>query len=121
LYINSEQKKTEKRKNKIIFIYEVKDFEAGKVRNLLREVDIKKIASAFTQYEDIDRYCHIANFEEVKENEFNLNVPRYVDTSELEEKINVQETIDELIKLEKEKQELEVQVAKNLKELGFKV
>ena len=98
-----------------------KSYEEGKVRNILREEDIKKISSAFKKYEDIEGYCHIADFEELKENEFNLNVPRYVDISITEEEIDIQNTIDELKKLEKEKQEIEIQVNKNLKELGFKI
>ena len=60
-----------------------KIIEEGKVRNILREEDIEKIESAFTKYEDIEGYCHIADFEELKENEFNLNVPRYVDISRI--------------------------------------
>ena len=99
--------KPEKRKNKIIFIYAARDYEEGKVRNILREQDIKKIDSAFTKYEDIDGYCHIADFDELKENEFNLNVPRYVDISESEEEIDIQKTIEELKNLEKEKQQIE--------------
>ena len=63
-------------------------------------------------------FC-IANFDELQENEFNLNVPRYVDTSITEDEIDIQNTIDELKKLEKERQEIEVQVNQNLKELGF--
>jgi type I restriction enzyme M protein len=115
------RKKPEKRKNKIIFIYAAKDFEEGKVRNLLREEDINKIVSAFKKYEDVNEYCHIADFEELKENEFNLNVPRFVDISDTEDEVDIQNTIDELKKLEKEKQEIEIQVNKNLKELGFKI
>jgi type I restriction enzyme M protein len=68
----------------------------------------------------VEGYCHIAHFEELKENEFNLNVPRYVDISETEEEIDIQKTIDDLMKLEKEREEIEVQVSKNLQELGFK-
>src|SRR5207245_1576042 len=67
------------RKNKIIFIYAAKDYQEGKVRNKLRDSDLEKIVSAFKHYKDIDSYCHIADIEELKENEFNLNVPRYVD------------------------------------------
>ena len=102
-------------------IYAAKEYEEGKVRNKLREEDIKKIVSAFKKYEDIDGYCHIADFEELKENEFNLNVPRYVDISESEYEIDIQSTINELKKLEKEKQDIEIQVSRNLKELGFKI
>src|SRR5215211_1317140 len=67
------KKKSEKRKNKIILIYAAKDYEEGKVRNILRVEDINKISFAFKKYENIDGYCHIADFEELKENEFNLN------------------------------------------------
>ena len=98
--------KPENRKNKIIFIYAAKDYEEGKVRNKLRDSDIEKIVSAFKNYKDVDRYCHIAEFEELKENEFNLNVPRYVDISEPEEEIDIQATIDDLKKLENEKKKL---------------
>ncbi len=115
------KKKPEKRKNKIILIYAAREYEEGKVRNKLREEDIKKISSAFKKYEDIDGYCHIADFEELKENEFNLNVPRYVDISETEHEVDIQKTINELKKLEKEKHEIEIEVSKNLKELGFKI
>lgn len=109
------------RKNKIILIYATKDYEEGKDRNILRESDIEKIVSAFRNYKEVDRYCHIADLEELKENGFILNVPRYVDISEPEEEIDIQTTIDDLKKLEKEKKELEIQVNTNMKELGFKV
>jgi type I restriction enzyme M protein len=56
----------------------------------------------------------------LKENEFNLNVPRYVDISDLEEEIDIQTTIDELKKLEKEKEKIVVQVNDNLKDLRFR-
>ena len=113
--------KPAKRKNKIIFIYAARDYEEGKVRNKLREEDINKIVSAFKNYEDINKYCHIAEIDELKENEFNLNVPRYVDISEEDEKIDIQDTIDQLKKLEKERQEIEIEVNSNLKKLGFKI
>jgi type I restriction enzyme M protein len=113
--------KPENRKNKVIFIYAAKDYEEGKDRNKLRELDIEKIVSTFRNYKEVDRYCHISESEELRENEFNLNVPRYVDISEPEEEINIQTTIDDLKKLEKEKQEVENQVKLNLNELGFKV
>ena len=107
------------RRNKIIFIYAARDYEEGKVRNKLREEDIEKIASAFKKYEDIEKYCHIAEIEELKENEFNLNVPRYVDISEEDQEVNIQTSIDDLKNLEKERHEIEIQVNKYLKELGF--
>lgn len=102
-------------------IYAARDCEEGKVRNKLRDSDLQKIVSAFKNYKDIDRYCHIADFEELQENEFNLNVPRYVDISEVEEEVDIQDTIDNLKKLGKEQREIEIQLNANLKELGLKV
>ena len=113
------KKKPDKRKNKIIFIHAAKDYEEGKVRNLLREEDIKKIVSAFKKYEEIEMYCHVAEIDELKENDFNLNVPRYVDILEEEEDIDIQAAINDLKKLEKERQEIEIQVKADLEELGF--
>ncbi|MBI5378482.1 MAG: type I restriction-modification system subunit M [Thaumarchaeota archaeon] len=113
--------KPKNRKNKIIFIYGAKDYLEGKNRNKLRDEDITKIVSAFKNYKDIDRYCHIADFDELKENVFNLNVPRYVDISEPEEEIDIQDTINELKKLGKERDEIEARVRKDLQELQFKV
>ena len=93
----------------------------GKNRNKLRDSDIEKINKAFENFKDIDRYCHIADIDELKENEFNLNVPRYVDISEPEEEIDIQATIDELKKVDKEREKIESQVTADLRELGFKV
>ncbi len=113
--------KVEKRKNKILFIYAAKDYQEGKNRNKLRDEDTKKIVKAYRDFKDIDKYCHVADYNELKENEFNLNVPRYVDISEPEEEIDIQATIDELKKLDKERDEIELKVKQDLKELGFKV
>lgn len=112
--------KPQKRKNKILFIYAAKDYDANPKRNKLRLEDMKKIWSAFGNYKNIDRYCHVADLEEIEENEFNLNVPRYVDISEPEEEVDIQETINELSKLEKEREKIEAKVTADLKELGFK-
>lgn len=113
--------KPAKRKNKIILIYGANDYLEGKNRNKLRDSDIEKIVSAFEKFEDVDRYCHVAEFDELQENEFNLNVPRYVDISEPEEEIDIQKTVDALKKLESEKEGIEMKVKQDLKELGIKV
>ena len=113
--------KPKERKDKIIFIYGAKDYKEGKNRNTIRDEDIEKIVKAFDDFKDIDKYCHIADLEELKENEYNLNVPRYVDISEPEEEIDIQATINELKKLDKDRDELELKVKQDLKELGFKV
>ncbi len=111
--------KPKNRKNKILFIYAAKDFEEGKNRDKLRDSDIKKIINAFKEYKDIDKYCHIADLEEIKENEFNLNVPRYVDISVPEKIIDINATISEITKAKKDREKLEKQRLLNLKELEF--
>lgn len=113
--------KPENRKNKIILIYAASDYEEGKVRNKLRNSDIQKIVSAFIEYKDVDKYCHLADSKELQENGFNLNVPRYVDISESEEDIDIQSTIYNLKNLQKEEQSLEIELFAILKELGLNV
>lgn len=110
------------RKNKIIFIYGARDYKDGKNRNTLRGDDILKITNAFEKYKDEYGYCHVAEIEEVKEKEYNLNVPRYVDISKPEEKIDIQIAINEMEKIYAEHEILKQQVESDLKELnlGFK-
>lgn len=107
------------RRKKIIFVYAARDMKERFEINL--ENQIQKIVSAFRSYRDIDLYCHIAGIEDLQENAFNLNVPRYVDISEAEEEIDIQEVIDSLKSLDCERQELYNQVRLSLKELGFQV
>ena len=113
--------KPKERKGKILFVYAAKDYQEEKNRNILRVQDMEKIVSAVNDFKDVDRYCHVAEKDEIEENEYNFNVPRYVDISEPEEPIDIQKTIDEIKKLDKEREGLEKKVNADLKELGFKV
>ena len=113
--------KPAKRKNKIIFIHGAKDFAEGKNRNKLREKDIEKMISTFDKFEDIDKYCHVADIAELEENEFNLNVPRYVDISELEEQIDIQEVYNDLKNTYSEQDKLKKLVETDLKGLNIKL
>ena len=90
-------------------------FEYERVKGLTK-LRVKRPTSTF---KDIKKRCHVANIEEIRENEFNLNVPRYVNISDPEEIINIQETIDELKKIEKEKEKLNKKLEEDLKQLGI--
>jgi type I restriction enzyme M protein len=114
------RQKPQERRNRIIFIYAAKDFEERPNRNILRQSDIVKITAAFANFRDIDYYCHVADIDELRENEFNLNVPRYVDITEPEGEIDIQETIQDLKKLEQERGPIEREMQQNLKELGYR-
>ncbi|ACL69202.1 type I restriction-modification system subunit M [Halothermothrix orenii] len=111
--------KTVERKNKVIFIYAEEDYKEGSNQNYLREKDIEKILNAYKNFEDIERYCRVVDMEEIERNDYNLNVPRYVDTTEPEEPIDVQEVIDNLNKLEEERKEIEEEMNGYLRELGY--
>jgi type I restriction enzyme M protein len=69
------------RKNKIIFINGELDYEEGKNQNKLRDSDIEKILATFDSYEDVKRYAKVVSLDEIRENDYNLNIRRYADTS----------------------------------------
>jgi len=82
------KKKSKNRKNKIIFINGELEFEEGNNQNRLREQDIKKILSKFNNFEDTKRYSKVVSMDKIKENEYNLNIRRYADTSPPPEKFD---------------------------------
>ena len=118
LLILNKQKSAE-RKEKILFIDAERDYQEGKNQNILRNADIEKIVSAFDGYKDIEKYAHVAAADELKENDYNLNVRRYVDSSEEEEVIDVAQTWKELKELEKEQDEIHKKVEGYLLELKY--
>lgn len=69
------------RKNKVLFINSELEFEEGKNQNKLRPQDIEKIITTFNDYQDIKRYAKVVELSEIQENDFNLNIRRYADTS----------------------------------------
>ena len=73
--------KPKKHKNKVLFVNSELEFEEGKNQNVLREQDIEKIVATFDSWKDIKRYSRVVEFDEIKENDFNLNIRRYADTS----------------------------------------
>ena len=103
----------------VLFIDASKDFEQGKNQNKLREQDISKIVEAYKARTEIEKYSHIADIEEIKANEYNLNIPRYVDTFEEEGEIDIHEVMSEIKNLEAERAELDKQIEQYLKELGL--
>lgn len=88
----------------ILFIDASKDFKPGKNQNELDDKHIEKIVNAYVERKDIPKYAHVADMEEVAEkNKYNLNIPRYVDTSEEEEEIDIEAAKKEIAAIEIEK------------------
>jgi len=111
--------KPENRKNKVLVIDGEKDYMEGKNQNSLRNSDIEKIVNAYDQYQDIEKYARVVDVKEIEENEFNLNVTRYIDRSEVREVIDVKTVWQEIQKLEDERQEVNKKISNYLKELGY--
>ena len=85
----------------------------------MRDEDIKKIIDAYKAYENVDKYAYKASREEIRENEYNLNIPRYVDTFEEEELIDIDEVRANIASIEEELKVVQEQMDRYLKELGL--
>ena len=80
---------------------------------------IQKIREVYDNRQEVEKFSHLASLDEIKENDFNLNIPRYVDTFEEEEEIDIQAVMSAIKKLESERAELDKQIEVYLKELGI--
>ena len=69
----------------VYFIDASKEFDKGKNQNIMTDAHIEKILAAYKSREEIDKFAHLASYEEIVENDYNLNIPRYVDIFEEEE------------------------------------
>jgi type I restriction enzyme M protein len=86
----------------IFFIDASSDFEKGKNQNNLTDANVDKIIATYLKREDVDKYAHDASLDEIKENEYNLNIPRYVDTFEEEAPIDIDAVKAELADIDKQ-------------------
>jgi len=103
----------------ILFIDASKEYQEGKKQNKLRKQDIEKIVGAYNASEDISKYAHRAALDEIIDNDYNLNIPRYVDTFEEEEPVDIESVQKEIDTLENELTEVRKEISNYLKELGF--
>ena len=108
---------SENRKD-VLFIDASKEFTPGKAQNVMETGHIDRVLEAYKSRTDIDKYAHVASPEEIAENDFNLNIPRYVDTFEPEEEIDVAAVQNEIDRIEAELVEVRKKMRGYLKELG---
>ena len=92
-------------------------YQAGKNQNIMLDEHLDKIVSAVTAREEVEKFAHVASFDEIKENDFNLNIPRYVDTFEEEVEIDILAVQAEIITLESELTEVRKKMADLLKDI----
>ena len=102
-----------------VFIDASREFQSGKNQNQLSDDNIKKIIETYQARETVDKYAYLATPDEIAENDYNLNIPRYVDTFEEEEEIDLMAVRAEREKLKAELAELETKMDGYLKELGY--
>lgn len=105
----------------ILFIDASNEFEKGKNQNTLSVEQIDKIVKTYAERVDVDKYAHLATPKEIEENEYNLNIPRYVDTFEAEEEIDINEVNRLLAKDDEEIAALEKEISEQLALLGIKM
>ncbi len=103
----------------VYFIDASKYFEKGKNQNFLRDEDIERIMKAYNSKEEIEKFAHLATIDEIAENDFNLNIPRYVDTFEEEEEIDINAVMEEYKRLDEEEKKLKEELNVYLEELGL--
>lgn len=109
--------KKNKTDKSVMFIDASKEFEKGKNQNILREQDIEKIIKTYGLRKDVDKYAHLAGFDEIKENDFNLNIPRYVDTFEPEPEVDLLQVAKDFHKNNVEMRKSEHALAEMMKDL----
>ena len=103
-----------------MFIDASKGFEKQGKDNVLLLEHIEKIVDTYTERKELDKYSYRASLAEIKENDYNLNIPRYVDTFEEEEPVDIEAVAKELKALETEIQQTDSTIAAFCKELNIK-
>ena len=112
-------KKCREYDDNVVFIDASKGFEPGKNQNRLRDEDVNSIIDAYINRKEIEKYCHVASLEEIAENDYNLNIPRYVDIFEEEDVINLDEVKGNIKRIDKEIEKNDIELNVLLKELGI--
>ena len=115
------KQKPPERKGKVLFIDADQEgyFRQGKAKNHLDPEHIQEIAEAYHSFEEVERFAHIADLEEIEENDYNLNISRYVDKTEPVEIISVEEALAQLREAEQRRDEAVAKMNEHLKELRY--
>lgn len=111
--------KPQERKGKVLFIDASAEFVKDGNKNRLREEDIQKITATFDSFEDVEKFATVVDLKTIEENDYNLNISRYVDTTEAEEEIDIEAVIIDIKELKTKYNETEQKLNGYLKELGL--
>ena len=113
--------KPAERRGKVLFVDAAQEgyFRQGKAQNFLDREHIDKIVAAYRDFAEVERFAHVADLAEIEANDFNLNISRYVDTSEPIEVLSVEEALAQLREAERRRDEAVCKMDKLLAELGY--
>jgi type I restriction enzyme M protein len=129
--------KPEHLKEKVVFIDASREYKEGKNQNTLSDENIKKVIDAYTlgsgipipsdndengtevPAPSIDKFMRVVDMDEIRENDYNLNIARYIDTSEPEEIVDIEAVLKEIEELEAKERAIDEELNGYLKELGY--
>lgn len=112
-------KKCRRNPDNILFIDASQQFEKVKTQNILRSEHIQKIVDTYKARTNEDKFSYVASLEEIKANDYNLNIPRYVDTFEHEEAIDLNAIAEQLKALDQQSQQTDATIVAFCQELGI--
>ncbi|MCM3089303.1 type I restriction-modification system subunit M [Bhargavaea ginsengi] len=112
-------KKCRETDDNVLFIDASNEFEKAKAKNNLTDEHVDKIINTYFSRETIDKYSYVASLDEIRENDYNLNIPRYVDTFVEEEVIDLQAVSKKLKEIDAEIAEIDKELEKYFEELGI--
>ena len=111
--------KKHKSDDSVLFIDASREYQSGKNQNSLSADNIAKIVATYQARANVDKYAYVASLKDIQDNDYNLNIPRYVDTFEEEAEIDLMAVRAERVQLQSELAVLESQMAHYLEELGY--
>ena len=113
--------KPQERRGKVLFVDAAQEgyFRPGKAQNYVESEHIGKIVQAYRAFTDVDQFAHVADMDEIQGNDFNLNISRYVDTTEPVEVMPVEEALAQLKEAERRRDEAVARMDELLAEMGY--
>lgn len=99
--------KKERNANDVLFIDASNEFTKGGKQNVLEQANIERIVDIYNIRKSVDKFAYLCSLSEIKENDFNLNIPRYVDTYEPEEPVDLEHVLSEWLQIKEEISETE--------------
>ena len=115
------KKKRNGNADNVLFIDASKYFTPEKTMNIITDEDIDRIVDAYIARKDVDRFAHVANLDEIRKNDYNCNIPRYVDSFEREPDIDINAQTRAIKEFSAQSAEIEKQLGDFFKELGLEV